>query len=109
MPVGRFSPLFMTTEQKLAAVIAAQVKGGFRRFADADCKRICERIKPHSSDDGRDALLFVLLDPEGLRAAYGETKMSDNVIGRPQFEREGWNSAAINILQAWLSGGAEAA
>ena len=68
----------MTTEQKLQAIIGAQVRGGYRRFEpDAD-EVLLENGKGFwVNDQGgfgqwETSIVAFLLDPEGLRAAYGE-------------------------------------
>ncbi len=115
----------MTTEQKLAAIIEAQVKGGYDGFAG-----IKDRIEPQDSitkplfwakPDGHQLSHFhpleILLDRAGLRAAYGESVffIDETFVAMPAdnpWGREGgisWEVAARRILDAWLSGGSEAA
>lgn len=97
----------MTTEQKLQAVIEAQVKGGYdfweKRLGGTKLGQ--DEYGPSIgrytlSDDGRlqdyewaYGVIEVLLDPEGLRAAYGESYIVTY-----------WEeSVPHRVLDTWLS------
>ena len=110
----------MTNEQKLQAVIRAQEQGGCSKFqAPGRLSKFGYLVDaPHERGEH---VLEILLDPEGLRAAYGETKIETGEGKRPfrynarSKVKGGKNALMINemiarrILDAWLSGGAEAA
>lgn len=131
-----------SAEQKLAAVIEAQVRGGYDEweFLLAGMERFDSVTFPIiwvGNDNFHP--LEILLDPEGLRAAYGDEPVAygvsfhrpgelqkeaaftlapdaDSFLGRRIPDSDGawtdtpeWLAAAQDILHAWLSGGAEAA
>lgn len=111
----------MTTEQKLRAVIEAQAKGGFHEndlalktgFTLDDFY-----VVPTGFEIAAVHVLEILLDPEGLKAAYpgiaGEARMGIvlaailNKIKNGQLVMNADLSAHL-ILDSWLSGGATAA
>lgn len=86
----------MTTEDKLHAIIEARVKGGYdSEFWTNGMRVISQSLYDHA--DNRWHILEILLDPAGLRAAYGET---------------GWNNCwqvGHKLLDAWLSSEGDAA
>jgi hypothetical protein len=111
-----------TPEAMLAAVIEAQVNGGqplhrflLTEFDGLDGPFIL--IKGHDIETCH--ILEVLLDPEGLKAAYGEhlpCSICSLYERHPERKDEGhgcisgtWRDVARTILDAWLSGGADAA
>ncbi len=69
----------MTTEQKLATIVETQVKGGCDKYVwtiGAALRPDGELIREHGRHNNAHHtghVLLVLLDQEGLRAAYGET------------------------------------
>lgn len=129
----------MTTEEKLAKCIEAQVKGGFnqhRVLANA-----CHPKKQRATwfldlgdnafrwedwdDQERIALLEILLDPQGLRAAYGEgvhnfksgecqrcglwiPKLIEDAGDPTEFMETCSEVAAWKILNTWLSSSGDA-
>lgn len=105
----------MTPKEKIQAVIEAQVKGGFdeNEFAIEQGFKIegeyCIVIPGNMLVATH--ILELLLDPEGLRAVYGEVERIDHGDGLRMdiFNPPFWRRAANRILDAWLSGGAEAA
>jgi len=129
----------MTTEGKLKAIISAQVKGGCEKYkvnlkekyewalcSDAplmfiETKESCKscgfanHIDEDDYIDGRATLhiLEILLDKEGLVAAYGDKPFSggffavDNDLEFTAKSR--WRQAGHEILELWFSGGWEAA
>ncbi len=90
----------MTTEEQLKAIIAAQAMGGRVFYQDngdgfrSDLKCWCEYH-----------ILEILLDPKGLRAAYGEDGKPDD----PTYMASGSLIAAHRILDTWLSSNGDAA
>jgi hypothetical protein len=111
-----------TTEQKLAAVIEAQDAGGFpdntvllrSMWLSSDKKAVtCSMLHPEFI-----SILEVLLDPDGLRAAYRDGKSHSEALciegGEVGLYRlseapHAHRMAAHRILDAWLSNGADAA
>ncbi len=110
----------MTTEQKLAAIIKAQVKGGCNKWEemDVDTRLVpngcIETTTPDGSMIGH--VLEILLDPAGLRAAYGDGVVCEGCLNRVaakcHCELYGGGTpditamhiiAARTLLDAWLS------
>jgi hypothetical protein len=106
----------MTPEQKLAAIIEAQAKGGYPYWEATDIREELQEGEPYQAYEY--ILLTILLDPQGLKAAY-EDKQCDpeGDIGEgPSYwnarfgiDRRIWQHKAHKILDSWLSGEAEAA
>lgn len=91
----------MTTEEQLKAIIEAQVKGGYDHYDNngdgfrSDLKYWCEYN-----------ILEILLDPAGLRAAYGQQRL----VNRSQYRTQlPWKVAARRILGTWLTSNGNAA
>ena len=113
----------ITTEQKLKAVIDAQVKGGMFRWGGwtEGCHISSERnkegiiVKDGYKGECYCFILAILLDPEGLRAAYGrEPRVEQNTKEKTDralihWIMPCWEFAARKILREWLYDGAEAA
>lgn len=118
------TPQPTTPEAKLAAIIKAQGithAWSFEEWTlDADDSAIVIHQefgddKPH---DVRCGILEILLDPAGLKAAYGEDLAAACEHGIPtnpptDYKVRTWKAnyevVATRILAAWLSGGSEAA
>lgn len=110
----------MNNEAMLKAVIEAQVKGGYQNgwkvFLDSKFRLELDWVI--LEEDGEHAsILEILLDPSGLRAAYGEKAVCESCLNRIAAqchcgvdEGEGFPDvlefyivAARRILDAWLS------
>lgn len=92
----------MTHEEKLKRVIKAQVKGGYGEYF---------YITEYDENDDWEGLwehiLNILLDTQGLRAAYGEETAYEtvrNVNGDIKIMHDNWRLASHQILDAWHSG-----
>lgn len=105
----------MTTEQKLAAVIEAQTQGGYPRWDlllglafDEDC--IYFTPSPVEPEE-RYVIIELLLNREGLKAAYGNDTClySFDGIHATGEELETWFWVGRAISNAWLSGGSDSA
>lgn len=83
----------MTTEQKLQAIINAQIAGGFIRYmvcltemgAGPPEMNHTGRVDTHTAINQNISCIEILLDPQGLKAAYG-----------------GKEEPAYHILDIWL-------
>ena len=107
----------MKTEDKLKAIIQAQVKGGYKKW-----QRIATLLgtgEDYISDLGMlhnkkstvdyNFPLVILLDTNGLRAAYGESKyigeirsVKQDSSGRPAMSPS-WSDCSFAILDSWNS------
>lgn len=103
----------LTTEQKLAAVIEAQERGGHNRWS------VWKDTVRMYGNPAAENVLACLLDPKGLRAAYAPQGTEECVVDKgggnvTRYTRRipyqgAVKKASYAILNAWLSGGAEAA
>lgn len=107
----------MTNEEMLKAIIEAHVKGDYTRWTserhqyDPDALRMDGQHVSFYAGLGTFTthVLEILLDPAGLRAAYGEEQRVIREFDPPYFGCEGivdeqqFKKAAIRILDAWLS------
>lgn len=107
----------MTSEDQLKAIIEAQMKGGCIYF-----ENLMENIAPLDSvtapyiwfwGDGKQEPyhpLVILLDPEGLKAAYGEAPQ-DMTSEEYKFTglREWHRDCGHQILNTWLTSNGDAA
>lgn len=112
-----------TPEHMLAAIIEAQVKGGWAEndyFAPSGVKTYLDLSDRYLWSGGERAayILEILLSPQGLRAAYGSVEMriesgdkrKDLILNAvvATLREQGkvpayWEHVAILILLAWLS------
>lgn len=99
------APTDLTTEEKLAAIIEAHMRGGYN-YWEAYRNNI---VVNHSAKSMTGTILNVLLDPEGLKAAYGERPTLNDVSIAGKVTNKECDVCAFLILDSWLSGGAEAA
>ena len=104
-----------TTEDKLKAIIEAQVKGGYTKYKEK-CM-IHGEIFECINDDGyvanydyyefQDAsVLNILLDTNGCKAAYGEEKINKVTCEGLPFDIDSlpkWWVLSLDILDAWHS------
>jgi hypothetical protein len=114
-----------STEQKLAAIIKAQGEATFFIPGVDKIREVAAngRVRIHSDGLEDDVhVLQILLDPEGLKAAYvpstekvsrhsrrlGRTVIRE-VPTKPRKREKRIHYVAYAIVNAWLSGGAEAA
>ena len=100
----------LTTEQKLTAIIEAQVNGGCEKFQHCGGGAIQDWGVVIFIDDGTpsyEAVLMILLDPQGLRAAYGGKRLSERIMmGQTLYNAHftaSHRKPAHRILDAWLS------
>lgn len=118
----------MTPEQKLQFVIEGQVRGGYEvhELAVRDDTKIevidrfvfFEKVATSEELGGMD-VIGILLDPEGLKAIYRNKRYVPCVLSldQPTLDPPALFSKQITyaehvahvILEAWLSGGGEAA
>ncbi len=118
----------MTTEEKLKGIIEAQVKGGYDQYdplidgrpiaVDLSAKYVIGVGKLGGRSSCQ--LLEILLDPQGLRAAYpdpvisykysreGKTGTVNQIIKRRSGKLQ-WRDFACRILDTWLSSDGNAA
>ena len=102
--------LELTTLDKLRAVVTAQVAGGHEHWEHLDSPTLelygYGYVKAFSVDGAsfRNHVLEVLLDPMGLRSAYGGMITSDGKAedGRIRLRAQA-QIAAYRITDAWLS------
>ena len=100
-------------EEKLRKIIEAQVKGGCNDYSLVVSQLFEQNpynrlyLVGPSISDGYNMhwhVLGILLDPKGLKAAYGEEMAAGMLTSWTV-----WKYSAHSILDAWLSGGAEKA
>ena len=92
----------MTTEQKLQAIIEAQVMGGYLD------KEGMLKMGGGMVDGWRsfNSEFDILLDPAGLRAAYGD--WAEGSLAS-ELKTPKWKAFGMNICQSWLSSNGDVA